>query len=386
MKNAHRSATRRRLVAPLALLAVAAALVAGCGDSGSSGSPAKADTGSQGASAGVAEATAFVEKHLVAPTQIHQTEPVSKRPEPGKTVAFMDCGVPGCHVLGDYLKEALTAIGWKLTVINAGGTPENVSSGWDQVVNDRPDAVITAGTPAALWRRQARELEAAGIPVVNSATTDSAGDGILVTVVGEQDFVERGKWLANWVVSQTKGKANTLFVNMPDFPVLVTAQKAYDQELKRLCPSCSTKTVAVPASTIGTTLPSRVKSELQRDPSINYVVFGLGDMAIGVTQALKSAGFDAKVISQEGTSAALKEIKSGTAYQVVVPEPIPVTAWSWVDVLVRHFDGDQLPVESYQTEPRQFLTQDTIDNPDQTYPGVENYREQYLKLWRVQQK
>ncbi len=52
------------------------------------------------------------------PTEIVQTEALSKAPDP-KKVTFIVCADPSCVVLSDYLKDAVTALGWEFTSLNA---------------------------------------------------------------------------------------------------------------------------------------------------------------------------------------------------------------------------------------------------------------------------
>lgn len=103
-----------------AMIIAAGLLVAACGgddddsDSSSAGDAAAttaAAAGDTSAPASGGDAAATAGQFMTVPTEIVQTEPLSKPPDP-KKVTFIVCADPSCVVLGDYLKEATTALGW----------------------------------------------------------------------------------------------------------------------------------------------------------------------------------------------------------------------------------------------------------------------------------
>ncbi len=66
-------------------------------------------------------------------------------------------------------------------------------------------------------------------------------------------------------------------------------------ELTKLCPDCKLSVKEINPADAGTKLPSQIVTELQREPDVNYIVPAWSDGAIGVPQALKSAGLTDKV-------------------------------------------------------------------------------------------
>jgi ribose transport system substrate-binding protein len=221
---------------------------------------------------------------------------------------------------------------------------------------------------------------------VAQAVLDPTGDGLIAVLSGRQNYTDRGKWMANWVVADTKGKANVLYFTTPDFPVVTPSLEGFKGEVKRLCPSCSVESYDVPTSSIGKKLPSDVVTAAQRNPEANYVVVPYGDMTIGVAQALSAAGLAdrVKVVSANPALTNLENIKSGTAEVASVAEGNQMSGWMMVDAVARKLVGDKLPLEQYETlPPHQYLTADNIENPKQPYVGVPGYQQKFESLWKL---
>jgi ABC-type sugar transport system substrate-binding protein len=185
MLNTHRTSGRRFAVASLVAVGL---LVAACGsddDASSSDTGAAtdqsapsdtggslSDTAADGIAtgdAGSGDAAAVVAQYTTVPTEIVQTEPLSKAPDP-KKVTFIVCADPSCVVLGDYLKDATTALGWEFTSINAPAT--DFGSAVQQAIDTQPDFIAGTGTDAAAFQPQYDAMQEAGIPYFTCYATD----------------------------------------------------------------------------------------------------------------------------------------------------------------------------------------------------------------------
>ncbi len=395
------STRSRWQVSRLALVAsafVVLLLVAGCGggssstsgetSQGSETSEGESGGGGEEASAAVTESQEFFEEHLETPTEIFLTESVSKAPEPGKNIVYADCGAPICHVIGASVQEAVEAVGWNYKTVNLGGLPEQVSNAWDQIVQEEPDGVIGAGTPRTLFKHQFKELGDKNIPYVTASVPEEPAGAQIATITGPPDFVIRGQWMARWVVADSGGDANVVFVNLPEYPILIGEEEEFLKEFEHLCPECGVDVLPVSQTELGKEVPSKVVSYIQSHPDTNYMVGGQADTTLGVPQALRAASLnDVKIISQAGTPSNFENIADGTAEIVNVPEPEPMFGYTLVDALVRHYNGDSLPLKEYATLPRQYLTEENIADPEivknGVYQGVPGFREQYEQLWKL---
>jgi len=131
------------------------------------------------ASSGVAQARQLVAAAEKNPTSVGVTEPVGKPIPKGKTIAFMECGVPTCTSYASILKPAVQALGWKFEVISAGISPEQVATAWATVARMLPSAVIGIGYPQTIFQTSLSVLQKHHIPVVECCDSDTAGNGIL---------------------------------------------------------------------------------------------------------------------------------------------------------------------------------------------------------------
>ncbi len=380
----------RKLLGSLAFVALLAAVVAvsGCGGGSSAGSTdsaaAEKPTGKE--PPGVQEAKKFVQAHLAPPNSIGKLEPLPKKPEAGKSVAYLECASPVCGAVGNAVKAAGEALGWTVTSTPTGASPEEITQAFDSVIQRHPDAVIQAGNPRALFEPQLKKLEAEGIPYIADASADELGGAEVAIVSDSSTYEESGRWLARWVVADTEGKANAVFFGVPDFPILVALQKGFQSEYKALCPSCPLETVnvALPSIVKGE-FPSEVVSVVQRNPDLNYMVPAYGDMTLGVPQALKAAGLSdqVKTISHAGGPRNFDEIVKGLQ-TAEMPYPNKEAGWMLIDAAARSFAEVELPQDVYTAVLGQYLTAENIENPSEEWVAVANYEEQFKKLWKVE--
>lgn len=379
------SLSRRHLSVMAALVLGSAVLAAGCGsssDKSTASNPAAATVSSSG-NAGVAEAQKFVDQHLAAPTSVGVNAPVAKGPPKGRSVVYLDCGVPVCGTIGDGVQAATAKLGWKFQKLVAGSVPEKVANAWQQVLQLHPDAVISAGIPEVLFAKQLARYAAAGGVYVGGSVLDPVKDGLIAVISGRSDYVQTGQSDARWVIADSKGKANTVLFTVPDFPVQVVLKDALSKDYKGLCPSCHLSVEAVAAASIGKDLPSQVVSYVQKNPDTNYIVMGFGDMTVGVPEALRAAGLADKVKIIAGYASPINQqhVRDGQSEKVTVAHPDLMSGWLMTDALVRNFTGTKLPNDQYEKLPFQYLTADSVGDPKLPYVGVQSYQQQFEKLW-----
>jgi ribose transport system substrate-binding protein len=376
----------------LAVLAIVALTVglAACGGGDSSSSSSSGTESSSGATtatggsenAGVQKAEQLVEEGVKAPTSTGIPNPVAKKPASGKNILYLDCGVPVCKTIGEGVEDATSMLDWNFKTLPMGSTPEEIANAWTQAVREKPDGVIAAGINAVLFKKQLAELDAAGIPYVGGSVTDPVGNGITAVVNGTPGYVQRGDWMARWVVADTGGDADVLFFTIPEFPSLIPEVEAFEKELKALCPTCSAKVVEVTATDIGSKLPSRVVSEVQRDPDVNYIAMGFGDMASGVPQALRAASLTPKIVSAAPGVQNFEDIAKGDE-AASIAEPDFVSAWMMTDAMARQFNKEELPYKNYEVLPLQYIEESNVDPSENPYIGIEDYESEFERLWKI---
>ena len=243
----------------------------------------------------VAKAEAEIADVAEPPTAIGPTIPLTGKPEP-KTVAWLQCELPDCATFGAAFEEATAALGWELQVISVPSfAPQE---GFQQAIDAGVDYIAISGTPAALIQEQIDAAKAAGIGFASCyATDDPSPDANILTQCGDDtSAAQAGRYISDWVISHSGGAAHTLFVNLPDFPVLVAEGEGVKAGYEENCPECTLDELNVTIDQLGAgEIPAAVVSKLQSDPSINYVHFSFGSLPTGVAEAIDAAGLADKV-------------------------------------------------------------------------------------------
>jgi ribose transport system substrate-binding protein len=383
------TSARRRLPAALLALTVAAALAAaGCGESssGSSSSSSSSNNSNGAASSGVKEAQAFAEQSKQLPKSMNL--PTSEKPIPtGKTVTFVHCGVEVCSTIVDALKSAASVLGWNVKVVPSDGSPTGVKTAWSSVVRINPDAAFSSGFPKSMFSAELKELESKNIPVFSWSTTDTAGDGIKLVKGGSEEVGLVGKEMAAWVVSSTNGKANTLYVDLPSFPILEPVSKAFDQYYKQWCPDCGVEHISMPITAIGKDAPTKIVSYLRAHPDVNRVALSYDGIGTGLPAALKAAGLDKKVefIGEAPTSTNLSYVETGQQAATVSQGYYEI--WSmFLDAAARELTGQSLSPDENWDVPWFLVTKDNIAAAGGTTakPLVPDLNAELAKIWKKQ--
>jgi ribose transport system substrate-binding protein len=372
------------------LIAALALVVAGCGSSDddststSGGGPATAaQTTDAAAGDGDSEAAAEVAELEQRPTDMSGLTPFEGEFPKDKTIDYLQCGVPACVKLGTYLKDATDAVGWKLNIVNIGGTPEEVKAGFDKAVRDKPDGVITTGGfDRAIYGQELEKLKAAGIPVLGHSEAAAAApdEGMIAVTSGPERHAAIGKAWADWIVANSGDQAKVLFIDS-GFPVQGLEKAALEARLGELCPDCTLDSYQAPIESIGKDLPGKIAQQLQKNPDTTDLVVGFGDMVTGLPAAMKGAGIGKlNILTQEPADANLTDMANGDL-TVMHYGSGPESMWGLVDVLGRSFTDQAYPAEPEL--PRWLITKDTLPE-GKDWPAVEDYQTEFKEAWGIQ--
>jgi ABC-type sugar transport system substrate-binding protein len=377
-----RAAGAAALVLGLVLVA------AGCGSSNNSTTSSGATSTGAGATAsaaatapGVKEAQAASTALLQRPTKIAVTVPVGKPIPKGKHIALMQCGFPGCIPLGDHVRAAAKSLGWSVTTINTGLTPETVKTGWDKAVSIKPDGVVTMVYESAAFASELAALKAAKVPVVDCCVPEAAHNGLDLSINALPNAKVIGKAMASYVVGSRQDKAVPLAVDVGGLPIAQTVNEAFKAEYNRLLPGAKIQNLTVPATSIGKDAPTRIVGYLRSHPDVNLIVMSQTDPAVGLPAALKAAGLSTPIFGEGANPTIYQYIRAGQMEGTVAFDDYGV-GYAMVDGLVRLFTGGNLQ-DSNVNMPRWVLTKDNIP-PGNTFPVVADNDQQFLSIWGVQ--
>lgn len=387
---------RKALTAAIALssaFALAACSSSGGGSTSTSTASAggggtsttSAPSGTTTASNGLVAAEAYEKQFLNTPTSINISTPLSKKPPTGKTLIGLDSGLGSAKVLAQYWKQAAQDLGWKYIDLNSGTDPNSQQKAMESAIQQHPDGILTSGIPISTIKAQLADAKSKGIWVNTSASTDQPSGAMFDTSIANPDQLhEWGKMVAAYVTVQSQGKAVVQDFSLPVFPILEEFDKAFQGALKEWCPGCKVTEHPQQGSDIGTKTPGAVVSAVQSNPSTNWLVFDLGDLATGVDAALSAAGLTGLHIG--GLTADVPNIEALKAKKedVWTAYSLPIVAYRQVDSMARKFLGDPILQANL---PTQLITQDNVNNliadSAQNYVGVKDYQAQFKKLWHI---
>ena len=381
--------------------AVCALIVAGslaaCGSDSKpeTSAPAPADTtavtevpettGGSTVDSAAAAAAAAVEKAFARPTQIEVTAPLGVPAPTGKTIDWVQCSIPACTQLGGALQDATDALGWTLNIIDGGITPETIANAWQLAVANNHDAVIGSGFPEVVFADSLKALEAAKIPVVLLNVTDEPGNGVIAVIQGTSAYGPNGALQADWVTTDSKGAANTLYVSTSAFPVVGLRADGFKAEYEKVCAGCTLDTLDALPTDFGDALNTQIIAYLQSHADVNYVVAAVSDMITGLNSALAGAGLSdqVRVMTNDINPALAEDLKAdGPLKAATILENVNAM-WQIADVLVRYFAGVDYSATANAPANGWIVTKATVDGFVDPYPLVEDYQAEYKALWGV---
>jgi ABC-type sugar transport system substrate-binding protein len=313
------------------------------------------------------------------PSDITVTTPIGKPIPSGKKLVFVSCGTSSCQLQGSIIEKAAAHLGWTTKTIATDGSPTQVQDGFTTALRTGADAVIINAVTRDAIAKQLAQAKAKGVAYVGCCSTDQVGDGYLYNTSTPDQNAQIGKYLSAAIVADAKGKANTLYVDIPAFTILGSLGEALKKDYLTYCPSCGFSKIDVPLPQLASA-PNLIVSYLRSHPDVNYVALSVTDaLGTGLPAALKAAGLTkVKIVGQGADPTAYQELAQGQILALVPFDYFSVD-YQMVDALARHFAG--VPIE--QTPPsRWLLTKDNLPSDyTKLFPAVPDYESKFLKLW-----
>lgn len=366
--------------AALVVCGAALAAVAGCGSDSDGGSAAS------GAGADLTAAQTLAEETSTRPTTLDLGKPVTKDIPTGKKVVYISCGVEACEIQGDIIKEGASLLGWSAETIGTDGSPEQLQNAFQTALRQGADAVILNAVTRSVVARQLEEAEKRGVAFVTASSVEKTGDGILANIADTRNSGRIGERLAAQIVADSKGEADTLYVNISAFQILQTLGQQFESSYKKYCPGCRYASLDIPIASLGRDAPDRIVSYLRSHPQVNYVVLSVSNaLGAGLPAALRAAGLAdrVKIIGQSADTQTFQDLQAGNI-KAVVPFDYYTVDYLMLDALARHFAGE--PVQD-KFPPLWMVTPDNMPTgaTEGLFPVVEDYQEQFKKVWRLEQ-
>jgi ribose transport system substrate-binding protein len=362
-----------------ATLAVAAA---GCGSSSDSSSASSAGGGG-GAKADVGQAQQLLAPYTGRPSAFPVDEPLPKALPAGTEVGFLQCVTPICGLFAQALAPAAKDIGAQLEVVKAGAGANDLQTAMSSLIEKRPTGLVLPGIEPSSISGQLAQAKSAGITMVSNGVMDAEKYGVGGQTLGRPAAELVGQLLAAWSV-QRKGGRNTVFYNTPELSFSGPVKDGFQEEFKRLCPSCTARVVDVPVATIGNTAPSLVASDLQSHPKTGVAVFASAEAATGLPPALRTAGLSPETIGFAPGPANLQDIKEGKITAGLAVD-LPTVIYTLVDAMARLkadaplTDGERSTIPVMQV----LEAKDLPGDVSKGWSGYPDVAARFKKLWAV---
>ena len=373
----------RRVVGIAATGAVLAIAAAGCGSSGDNGSSTSGSStpgsSTSSSNSAVSQAQTVLAQGAQRPSEITVNKPIGKPIPSGKKLAFISCGTSQCQLQGKIIQEAAGHLGWSSKTIATDGSPSQIQDAFTTALRDGVDGIILNAATRAAIAKQLAQAKAKGVAYVGCCSTDQVGDGYLYNTSTPEQNARIGKYLAAAIVADSKGKANTLYVDIPAFTILGALGDSFKKDYQSYCPSCGYAKIDVPLPRLGDS-PNIIVSYLRSHPDVNYVALSVTDaLGTGLPAALKAAGLTkVKIVGQGGDPTAFQALKQGQIL-ALVPFDYYDVDYQMIDALARHWAGE--PIQ--QTPPPLWLlNKDNLPSEyTKLFPNVSDYQGKFLKLW-----
>jgi ribose transport system substrate-binding protein len=186
----------------------------------------------------------------------------------------------------------------------------------EQVIPDRPDALVVLPQDGAALTPVAQKAERAGIPVINVDRLFTAPDAATATILG--DNYQIGVLAADYIADRLKCEGNVVEIQgLAGISVTEERSKGFTEELRKVCPDGGIEIVARQPGDFNPDTGLRVmESILQAEDQIDAVYTHDDDMAQGVVQAIRNAGRDNDMFltGVGGSQDAMEQIKEGGLY------------------------------------------------------------------------
>jgi ribose transport system substrate-binding protein len=367
----------RRAAGVAAGTLIVAAVAAGCGSSSSSSSSSAVSASTSNAN--IAAAQQVVTQAMQRPSAVTVATPVGKAVPSGKKVVFISCGVSVCQLQGQIVSQAAKALGWTTSTVTTDGTPTSVQAAYDTALRQGANAIVTTAALRAEIASKIPQLNAKGVVVSDCCSTDAVAAPFIYNTSTPPQAGVVGKDLAAEVVTDSKGKANTLYVNIPAFTILGSLAAEFKTTYAQYCPTCTYASIDVSLTQLAKA-PNLIVSYLRSHPSVNYVALSVAnELDTGLPAALSAAGLShVKIVGQGGGPTDFQYVANGQEL-ALVPFDYYNVDYQMVDALARHFAG--VPVQ-LTPPPLWMVTKANLPSSHSNlFPNVPGYESQFMKLW-----
>ncbi len=379
--------SRRRwsLLASVAVVALLASVLAGLAQSSTDKHAQRA------ASPNFTYLRAQIKKYMAVPKFIAPGPAFDTSAVKGKTIFSIPVSSanPFTANIETAMAGAAKVLGIKfINYTNQAQVPQWVQ-GMGQAVNRKVDLIdLLGGTDPRVLGPQIAAAKKAGIKVGTSHLYDVTQTPLAVDFSIPADYQRAARLEADWVILDTKGKADVVIVTSDEIVPTPAIVKALKSEFAKQCGSaCKLTIINAPVPDWSTKIQPQVQSALVKDPNVNYVIPIYDSMSQFVVPAITAAGRTGKVhiATYNGTPFVMGYLAQGNAVRFEVGENLNWLGYAYIDAEARILAGEKIPRQYNEHTALRAFTPANIKeagNPPKLSTGYGNaYLVGYKKLW-----
>src|SRR3954470_23028706 len=395
----------RKRLGLVAAAAVASLAVAACGSSSKDNTSSNASTSASANTSSSSSVTADAKKvvdmadgKMVYSTQVEPNSAADIVPygswhgptsapahQPGKNVQIIVCTKQAVACVGaaNGAKEAAAKLGWKADIIDGGGTPQGFASAFNTAIQRKADAIMTIAVPTAAVGDSIAKAKQAGVITVG------VGDKEPDSGAKYDAYVPFPMPLMNAVlayadIDANKGKADTVVVEDPGFPVLTQSAAEY-RKILGTCPDCkaASQKWQITDASDPTKVNTIISSALSKNPNATTVALPYAIGLPSAVQAVKSTGKNVDVVAKDADEVGLKAVADGSS-TYNAGSSVVWAGWAGMDQIVRGL-GKQKYLGPTETGlgVALFSQGNAPKNGDiESWPGLVDYKAEYQKIWQ----
>lgn len=345
---------------------------------------------------GVEEAKTLIQA-LEAPVEFKAPGPALNIGESmkGKKVYFIANGLnyPFVQSLLGGLDAAAKLVGMEIIPVDGAGEASKASTLVEQGIAQKADLIIIQSFPAEQLTASLKEAKAANIPVIEMFGRDPQLPSKELLDVGVEGIVGycyscAGKQMAQFAVAESGGNVNAVVFNVPEIGTAALERDGFINELTRLCPTCKVKSVDAPLAQWNDSLPKLTSTQLQSDPTINYLIPLYDSMVSLMKPQVIALGMEStvKIVTYNGTLPGLQDVLNKDIVSGDIGGMNAWIGWAAMDQILRILSGSGAVAD--ENVPHRAFTASNISSIDltkdeSTWYGTLDLAKEYSNLWGV---
>lgn len=264
--------------------------------------------------------------------------------------------------------------------------------GMDAAIAQKADIItLTGGTISPKYfAPQAAAAKATGIPIIPVLNTDlSQPQDPAATARVAQPYEQAARLDADYITKDTKCAADVLVLTSNEVIGSPASINALKDEFKTQCPNCKLTFQNISVPDWATQIPNIVRSAIQSDPKLNYVMPLYDAMSQFVAPGIQLSGATGKVhiATFNGTPFVLQMMQDGDVVRMDVGENPAQVGYATIDQAARILSGSKPIASGNEGIPLRVFTKANVNEagtPAVLGKGYGNaYSSAYLKLWGI---